>query len=75
MDFDSLIHMFLKHKDGLKWMNFPKIGCGERYFDYYYAERGLYVIRYKITGALYFLEAASPKEAFMKLKKILDDAI
>lgn len=74
-NFDSLIHVFFKHKDSLRWRNFPKIGLNESYYGYYYAEDELYIIRDGMTNMLYFVEAKSPKEAFMKFHDMMEEVI
>lgn len=65
--FNSIVH--------LRWISFPDFGLNEAFYDYYYAEDKLYIIRDGLTDQLFFVKADSPKEAFMKFNKRMEDAL
>lgn len=60
---------FITSKD-IRWHDFHEVGFEQDYYDYYYAEDGLYLIRDRITGQIYFVEARSPIMAFKSLEDI-----
>lgn len=61
----ALHEVFVAIKDKqIKWQDFRNIGIEEYYFDYYYAEDELYVIRDRIFDSIEFIKAKSPKEAY-----------
>ena len=56
---------FIGEDREIKWQPFPDEGdCGGGYYDYYYAEDELYIVRDRIVGSLYFTKARSPKKAY-----------
>lgn len=62
------VHKFLTGRD-IRWHNFDEVGRCESYYDYYYAEDRLYLIRDVISEQIYFVEASSPGEALDSLKE------
>ena len=68
------LHRTIKTND-IKWNDFPSIGLSESYYLWYYAEKGLYIIRDCMTDGLYFVEARSPVKAFGLLAARLDEAM
>lgn len=63
----ALHEVFVAIKDRqIKWQDFRNVGIEEYYFDYYYAEDELYVIRDRIFDRIEFVKAKSPKEAYKK---------
>lgn len=60
--------------DEVHWRDFHDVGVDESYYDYYYAESGLYIIRDKALGSYSFEEALNPKEALMNHMKRLFDS-
>ena len=69
----DLYHAF-KTND-IKWNDFPSIGLSESYYLWYYAEKGLYIIRDCMTDMFYLVEASSPVKAFGMLAARLDEAM
>lgn len=70
---DKTLHCAYKDLQRIKWNDFRKVGLDETYFDYYYAEATLYIIRDRITLEYFFVEANSPLQAFEKYKEALDN--
>ena len=65
MMIDKKIHEvkdFLLGNDIL-WHDFREVGRDEPYYDYYYAEERLYIIRDRVTQHMAFIEASSPGNA------------
>ena len=56
------VYDFLFGND-IRWHDFREVGGDEPYYDYYYAEEGLYIIRDRIMQRMAFIEARSPLEA------------
>lgn len=75
MRLDLAIHTLFGNMPQMRWTSFPKIGFNESYYTYYYAEDELYIIRDGMTNMLYFVEAESPKEAFMKFHDTMEEVI
>ena len=77
MGFDEMVHkvyeQFCNHKIGVRWHDFHGVGIDEDYYDYYYAENQLYVIRDRIMEKFWFVEARSPREALDKMNDLADD--
>ena len=67
-NFDTRIHDAYSDFKNIVWLDFKRVGINEEYYDYYYAEDELYIIRDRITEMLYFTEARSPKEALANLQ-------
>lgn len=72
---DNIAHkfyeIFVKGKS-IKWNEFPtesRCGCG--YYDYYYAEDELYLVRDRIIGEIFLVKAKSPKEAIEKRDELI----
>ena len=63
------VHEFLSGRD-IRWHNFDEVGRDEPYYDYYYAEDRLYLIRDVISQQIYFVEASSPGAAMDSLKEL-----
>lgn len=68
MRVDSRAHEFFEEYPHIPWRDFNDVGLDEPYYDYYYAESELYIIRDRITECMWFIEARSPKEALEELK-------
>lgn len=65
MDLDRAFQMVYKalREKAIKWNDFHKIGVDEDYYDWYYAEDELYVIKDRIFDRLTLIKAKSPKMA------------
>lgn len=78
MNADELFHLLYEKcftgKYKIRWLAFPEMGSSECYYGYYYAEHELYVIRDAMTDQLSFVNAKSPKEAFLKFKQRIEEA-
>ena len=74
---DSAIHELYRaiKTNDIKWNDFPSIGLSESYYLWYYAEKGLYIIRDCMTDMFYLVEARSPVKAFGILAARLDEAM
>lgn len=74
---DKAIHEMYRafSTNDIKWNDFPSIGLSESYYLWYYAEKGLYVIRDCMTDMFYLVEARSPVKAFGILAARLDEAM
>ena len=72
MRIDKDIHNVFNFFSGndIRWHDFHEVGLDEYYYDYYYAEDCLYVIRDRIYEKYYFVEARSPKQALDSMKEI-----
>lgn len=57
----------------IRFHDFNAVGVNEDYYDYYYAEDELYVIRDRIFDTIEFVRARSPKEALQKFREVRDD--
>ena len=55
------------------WHSFPEMGMGELYYNYYYAENLLYIIRDGMTDQLYFVKAGSPREAYLEFFRRMEE--
>lgn len=75
MNVDFNINRFFNSIVHLRWISFPDFGLNEDFYDYYYAEDRLYIIRDGLTDQLFFVKADSPKDAFMKFHKRMEDAL
>ena len=70
MNIDRLIQEFYEEiikEHQILWNDFPD-NISNRH-KYYYAEDGLYLIKDKRLGDIYFMEARSPIQAFEKWLK------
>ena len=72
---DKAIHQLYDDIKEIRFNDFLSLGADEHYFDWYYAESGLYIIRDVMIDALYFIEARSPVKALEQLKSRLDEAV
>lgn len=72
MTIDKKIHDVFDYFSGkeIRWHDFQEVGVDEYYYDYYYAEDCLYVIRDRVYEKYYFVEARSPKQALDAMKDI-----
>ena len=72
MRIDGEIHNVFRFfsSNDIRWHDFQEVGVDEFYYDYYYAEDCLYVIRDRIYEKYYFVEARSPKQALDSMKDI-----
>lgn len=75
MNVDASINRFFNSIVHLRWINFPDLGLNEAFYSYYYAEARLYIIRDDLTDQFFFVKADSPKDAFMKFHKRMEDAL
>ena len=75
MNVDVSINRFFNSIVHLRWISFPDLGLNETFYNYYYAEARLYIIRDGLTDQLFFVKADSPKDAFMKFHKRMEDAL
>ena len=57
----------------IRFHDFNAVGVNEDYYDYFYAEDELYVIRDRIFDTIEFVRARSPKEALQKFREVRDD--
>ena len=66
------VYQYFNSKDIL-WHDFHGVGIEEDYYDYYYAESRLYVIRDRCMSKYYFVKASSPAEALQKFNDLVED--
>lgn len=66
LDLDKAFHLVASATENIYWRDFRDVGLDEPYYDYYYAEDELYVIRDRVYLRLWFCKAKSPKEAWQK---------
>lgn len=66
---DKNIHNFYEDIKDIAWLDFKVVGLENKFYDYYYAEGELYIIRDRVTKGMWFIKARSPKEALETLKK------
>lgn len=77
---DDAIHKAWKAFDSFKngvilWRDFREVGIEEYYYDWYYAENRLYVIRDRMIETFRFVEADNPREALEQYKSRLDEVM
>ena len=74
--YDSQIHGVFAYFEGdeIRWHDFKEVGLDEPYYDWYYAEGRLYVIRDRIAEWYWFCYASSPKDAMEQFKETMHDA-
>lgn len=60
---DKILQEASKIIKNLSWCDFSTVGIEDFYFDYYYAESELYLIKDRINDSIYFVSARSPAEA------------
>lgn len=72
---DSIIHELYKcfEDKGIKWNDFHGVGVDEDYYDYYYAENQLYIIRDRVMEKYWFVKARSPVEALKGYEELCRD--
>lgn len=75
MNVDVSINRFFNSIVHLRWIDFPDLGLNEAFYSYYYAEARLYIIRDGLTDQLFFVKADSPRDAFLKFHKRLEDVL
>lgn len=74
MMIDGKIHEVNTYlENGIMWRSFADVGLDEPYYDYYYAEDRLYLIRDNMSECIWFVEESSPAKALQVIKKRLDD--
>ena len=75
MRIDQEIHNVYQYfnSKNIRWHDFHSVGIEEDYYDYYYAESQLYVIRDSCMSKYYFAKAKSPSEALQKFRDLADD--
>ena len=66
---DKNIHNFYEDIENIRWLDFKVVGLENKFYEYYYAEGELYIIRDRVSKAIWFIKARSPKEALDILKK------
>lgn len=73
---DKAIHEVYEYFNGteVRWHDFHEVGGDEPYYDWYYAEGRLYVIRDRIAEWYWFCYASSPKDAMEQFKEMMHDA-
>ncbi len=69
MVIDDKIHEFFDRTPDILWRDFKDVGIKENWYDYYYAESELYILRDRITEGMWFIEARSPKQALEILRE------
>lgn len=71
--YDSQIHGVFAYFEGdeIRWHDFKEVGLDEPYYDWYYAEGRLYVIRDRIAEWYWFCYASSPKDAMEQFKEMI----
>ena len=57
----------------IRFHDFNAVGVKEDYYDYYYAEDELYVIRDRIFNTIELVRAKSPKEAIQIYRDVRED--
>ena len=72
---DLYINRFFDNVAQIRWLSFPHLGLNESFYSYYYAENKLYIIRDVLADQMFFVKADSPKDAFMKFHKKMEDAL
>lgn len=60
--------IFFDDYRNIPWLDFKRVKLDEPYYEYYYAEGELYLIHDRISEAIWFVEARSPKQALSILK-------
>lgn len=74
MSIDEAIHaVYEAFTMGVLWHDFKEFGLDEGYFDWYYAEDGLYVLRDRLMQQYWFTKARSPWEALRKFQELAYD--
>ena len=66
---DKYIHIFYENLENIQWLDFRVVGLENKFYEYYYAEGELYIIRDRVSKAIWFIKAKSPKEALDSLRK------
>lgn len=69
---DMAIQNAYKALKSVRWHDFREVGGDEPYFDWYYAENQLYVIRDRVMEQYYFVKARSPLDALKEFKGRID---
>ena len=75
MSIDGAFWMIFKaiSQREIRFNDFNSVGISEDYYDYYYAEDELYVIRDRIFDTIEFVRARSPKEALQKFHEVREE--
>ena len=70
MNIDKAIHEVNDYLHGreIRWHDFNSVGVIEDYYDYYYAEDRLYIIRDRIRSTYWFCHASSPAHALETMR-------
>lgn len=65
MNIDMKIHDVYEYfsNRNIRWHDFQEVNVEEDYYDWYYAENRLYVIRDRIMLKYFFVKASSPANA------------
>lgn len=66
-ELDKAFHLVASATENIHWHDFREAGLDEPYYDYYYAEDELYIIRDRVYLRLWFCKARNPKEAWQKI--------
>ena len=66
------VHEYLSGEE-IRWHDFREVGVEEDYYDWYYAEDRLYIIRDRVMTTYYFVEARSPVDAMKKYREHRED--
>ena len=70
---DKSLHEFYDLANDIRWHSFSEVGVDEAYYDYYYAEDCLYIIRDVMMEQYWFVEASSPVKALQKFNEKLHE--
>ena len=78
MNMDDTIRKAIFHlttAGEVKWNDPQRLGIKDPYSVWYYAEKEQYIIRDVMTDMYFFVKARSPKEAYKKYKKRMEEAM
>ncbi len=70
---DNAIHTLFELKNDMRFHPFSDVGIDEPWYDYYYAEDRLYIVRDVMMDQYWFVEASSPGDALYKFKETLQE--
>ena len=71
---EKKIHDVFEGLKSIRWHDFEEVGYSAPYYQYYYAEDRLYVIRDCMLGNYWFVEAGSPAKAMQICEKLMEEA-
>lgn len=75
MNIDKAVHDVNNYFEGeeIRWHDFHEVGADEPYYEWYYAENMLYVIRDRIMHHYSFIHASSPVDAMNQLTETANE--